>query len=432
MRKQKTVPSPAKQSDRLPANVWKFYLYKLLWGLGMGLAIPVIVLYFQARGISLMGFMILLTVNNLSTVIFEVPTGVVADKFSRKWSICLGSVLMAIAVVMMLTTINYGWLTLAFVCWGIGGSLVSGADSALLFDSLQAEKLEDQFQAIIGNAISLGLAMTVLGAIAGGLLIKWGGLSAPLWTWLSLLFAVVIIAATFQEPRMLKMARQQNKSGTMRDQIADYLAHLRTSFYFVKQNRALLALILMGMVLMRLWATTERPFSQPHLTTFGYNPEQISYLHTIFYLIAAVLAKNSQRITAWFGDNEGGAMLAIGFVGSIAILIMVNAGSGLMAVVGLSSIYVVHGLSQPLIQNSLNQRVPSEKRASCLSIANMGNSLLGVCLGPFFGYLADAWSLQTSLFIFQWTFIPLLLVSVFWCWKMFGPLAEPELVPERG
>jgi MFS family permease len=421
-----------KQADRLPANVWKFYLYKLLWGLGMGLAIPVLVLYYLDRGVSLLGFMILMTILNLSTFIFEVPTGVVADKFSRKWSVCSGSALMVVSVVMMLTTTNYGLLALGFLCWGIGQSLVSGADSALLFDSLQAAGKEGRFQTIIGNAISLGLAMTVFGTIAGGLLIKWGGLSTPMWTWLSLGVAVAIIAATFEEPPMLKAARDQNRGVTMRAQIADYVAHLRTSFGFVSRNRALLALILMSMVLMRLWATTERPFAQPHLTTFGYNPEQISYLHTLFYLIAAILAKNSKRITAWFGDKEGGAMLAIGFVGSVAVLLMVNAGSGVVAVIGLSCIYVVHGLSQPLIQNSLNQRVTSEQRASCLSIANMGNSLLGVFLGPLFGYLADAWSLQTSLLIYQWTFIPLLLAGVFLCWKILGPVTKSTLVPASG
>lgn len=67
----------------------------------------------------------------------------------------------------------------------------------------------------------------------------------------------------------------------MRDQMGDYVAHLHTSFGFVRRNRASLALILMSMALLRLWATTERPFAQPHLTTFGYNPEQISYLSMV-------------------------------------------------------------------------------------------------------------------------------------------------------
>ena len=83
-------------------------------------------------------------------------------------------------------------------------------------------------------------------------------------------------------------------------------------------------------------------------------------------------------------------------------------------------LYLMQGLFGPLMQNSLNRRLTSEKRASCLSIAKMGQNFLGFFLGPLFGYLADVSSLKSSLLVFQWTFAPLLLVSVLWLWKVLG------------
>src|SRR5262245_15108268 len=112
MNTAKATPQNKVVSKRQPANVWKFYLYKALWGLGMGLVIPVAMLYYLERGVSLAGFMILMTVLNFSVVIFEVPTGVVADKFSRKWSICLGTALMVTAAAIMLATVNFALLVL--------------------------------------------------------------------------------------------------------------------------------------------------------------------------------------------------------------------------------------------------------------------------------------------------------------------------------
>ena len=53
-------------------------------------------------------------------------------------------------------------------------------------------------------------------------------------------------------------------------------------------------------------------------------------------------------------------------------------------------------------------------------VSNTGNSLFGVFLGPLFGYLADAWSLQASLLVYQWTFVPLQLIGVFWVWKVLA------------
>lgn len=95
---------------------------------------------------------------------------------------------------------------------------------------------------------------------------------------------------------------------------------------------------------------------------------------------------------------------------------MVNAGLGPVLVTGLMGIYMMKGLFTPLIETGLNRRLSSEQRASCLSMASMGNNLLGIFLGPMFGYLADAFSLSASLLIFQWTFAPLLVSGVIWVW----------------
>lgn len=84
------------EPKNLKANVWKFYVYKALWGLGNGLGFPILVLYFLDRGLTLTEFMILMSTLNLSVFVFEVPTGIVADKFSRKWSICIGTLCMTV------------------------------------------------------------------------------------------------------------------------------------------------------------------------------------------------------------------------------------------------------------------------------------------------------------------------------------------------
>ena len=73
----------------------------------------------------------------------EVPGGVIADKFSPKWSVCAGSCFKLLSLCLMVTSVPYPVLVLAFICWGLGESLVSGADSALLYDSLQADGQAD-------------------------------------------------------------------------------------------------------------------------------------------------------------------------------------------------------------------------------------------------------------------------------------------------
>ncbi|MCP4406005.1 MAG: MFS transporter [bacterium] len=400
-------------------------MYKTLWGLGGGLMLPIIVLYFLARNFTLAEFMVLLSVLNLSVFVFEVPTGVVADKFSRKWSVCSGTFFMGVSVLIMLTTVNYPLLIVGFISWGLGESLVSGADSALLYDSLQAEGMAAAFQQSIGTAISLQLAATVSGTILCGIIVDRVGLRSPLSAGLGVILLAAIVTALFKEPPFLQADRKEMDK-TFNAQVSSYITHLQASFRFIGQSRELMALIFINIVILRLAFLTERPFAQPYLASFGYNPGHISYLHTLFYGSSALFAKYSHKLTTRMGDNERNSLSLVGLLGIVFLAIMVNAWSSSVVVAAMAGIYLMKGVFDPLMQDSLNRRVASEKRASCLSIAKMGNNFLGMFLGPLFGYLSDAFSLKLSLFIFQWMFGLLLTVSIIWGWKVLGRISEPE------
>lgn len=409
----------------LQGNVWKFHGYKLLFGLASGLGLPVVVLFFLDRGISLAGFMILMSTLNISVFVFEVPTGIVADKFSRKWSVSIGTLCMTLTVLFMVTTVNYPLLIIAFMMWGLGEALVSGADSALLYDSLKAEQMEETFQRTIGTAISLLLSGIVLGSVLCGLVVERTGLRGPFVISLGIRLLAVIIAALFKEPPFLEAARDK-EAKTFKGQVSSYITHLKTSLRFVWQSRELLALIFINIVILRLVFLTERPFAQPYLTSFGYVPRYISYFYTLFYVITALFAKYSHKMTNIIGKSERRSLSLICLLGILALVIMVNAWTGVVVVVSMVGIYLMKGAFTPLMEDSLNRRVTSEKRASCLSIAKMGNNFLGIFLGPLFGYLSDTFSLKRSLFAFQWTFVPLLVISIIWGWRVLSPISQPE------
>jgi MFS family permease len=411
---------------RLRGNVWRYYVFKTLWGLGGGFIVPVWVLYFLDRGILLGEFMVLISLMNLSMVVLEVPTGIVADRFSRKWSNGLGKLILGISVLTILLVGNGPILVAAFLLWGLGESLVSGADSALLYDSLKADGREDAFRSTIGRVTSLTLVAVVVGTVLCGQVIDAFGLSGPLWFFFGAMLLSGAVIVTSVEPPFLQEARDQSQNPSLRGHTAAYLRHLRESFRFVLNSKALLVLVLINIVVLRMSHLTERPFAQPYLTAFGYDPEAISYVHAIFYLITALSALFSSRIGRLLRNGEHNAMLLIGSLGIASLIVMVNAPAGTIVIGAMSGVYLMRGVFYPFIENSLNRRLESEKRASCLSIAKMGNNFLGIFLGPLFGYLADELSLDRSLEIFQWTFVPLLLLCVVLAWRVLREGNDPE------
>ena len=410
----------SQQYKPLSHNIWKFYVYKGAWGLSLGLMVSILVLYYLDLNISLAGFMTLMAIIALTKLVMEVPGGIIADKFSRKWSVCIGASFKMLSILMMVTTASYPMHVIAFVCWGLGESLISGADTALLYDSLQADQQSQRFPQVIGNAISLAMITTVLGTLLCGLIVTQFGLVGPFWAAIGATLIVILISANFTEPPFLQQGRSSAGITTLRTQAVDYLHHIQLSVRLILGSRELLALIFVNIVFLRAIFLTERPFSQPYLTEFGYSAQQISFLFTGFYLITALFAKYSPHLVKLVGKNERSTIMLIGGLGITALIVLASAWNSAVVVVALIGFYIMRGLFEPFMEASLNRRFDSEKRASCLSIAKMGGSLLAIILGPIFGYLADRFSLQTSLLIFQWIFVPLFLVGIFWNWRILG------------
>lgn len=97
----------------------------------------------------------------------EIPSGYFADRLGRKKSILLGAVLELASVVVLYTATNYGLLLVAHILIGLGTAFISGADSALLYDTLLELEREKEYTRIDGKAKFFGEMAVILSASAG-------------------------------------------------------------------------------------------------------------------------------------------------------------------------------------------------------------------------------------------------------------------------
>ena len=183
-------------------------------------------------------------------------------------------------------------------------------------------------------------------------------------------------------------------------------------------------LIFINLVIMRMYTQPQYQFSQPYLKSFAFSTEQISYFFAIFSATSSLFAKFSATVKKYLGSSERRIFLLIVLIGVGFLFALVNAPIGLIAVLAFIGLNLMLGVFMPFIQDSLNRRLPSDIRASCLSIVSAGQSMIGTICLPLFGYFADAYTLKTSLVIFQWTFFSLLFIGVIWGWKSLGKVSE--------
>ncbi|AUD64430.1 hypothetical protein BK011_01580 [Tenericutes bacterium MZ-XQ] len=101
------------------------------------------------------------TALEIAVIFFEVPTGVVADKYSRKLSVVIGYIIIGLGFFVELLTLDFIWIFVAQIIWCFGYTFISGALDAWVSDETDNQDIEYTF--IKANTISK--VMTIIGII---------------------------------------------------------------------------------------------------------------------------------------------------------------------------------------------------------------------------------------------------------------------------
>jgi MFS family permease len=327
-------------------------------------------------------------------VLFEVPTGVIADTWGRRTSYLLGSLTLAVSTILYWLA----WQTHApFWAWavtsvllGLGFTFFSGATEAWLVDALKFTGFKGNLESVFAKGQIVAGAAMLSGSVAGGLVAQWTNLGVPYI--LRGLALVVTFAVAFVYMRDWGFVPKSGKHPVRE------MSHvLRASVHFGLGNPPV------------RWMMLAAPFSfgvgiyafyamQPYLLEL-YGNEQA---YSIAGLAAAIIAgaqiaggMAAPRVRLLFRRRTS-ALLA-GLLAEVGLLAVLGLTTSFWVAVGL---LVVWGLTAaatlPIRQAYMNGLIPSEQRATVLSFDNLLGSSGGVVIQPVLGKAADLWSYGTS------------------------------------
>ncbi len=158
-----------------------YYLFRMIAPFVFAMWLTVVSLYFATR-ISSDPFQLAMlgVVLEMSTLFFEIPTGIMADMYSRKWSIVIGYIIWGLGFLLQGLVQTYSLILLSQAIWGLGFTFVSGAPEAWLVDELGEEDAVPLFirGAQIGQVASIMgiISATLIGTIDIALPIVIGGI----------------------------------------------------------------------------------------------------------------------------------------------------------------------------------------------------------------------------------------------------------------
>jgi len=383
-----------------PERVQRTYVtLVLLQNLAASLIWGVNTLFLLDAGLSLTEAFVANAAFTAGMVIFEVPTGVVADAQGRRASFILG------AATLLLTTMAYLglWVWSAGIIWwvlvsaliGLGFTFFSGATEAWLVDALAETGYEGSLETVFGRGqAAMGVAVLV-GTILGGVL---GTFSLGLpYVARSILLIAVIWAAYLW---MHDLGFQPRKGGSIKAEVRSIISGSITHGIRNPPIRLFMfgAPFAAGIGIWVFYAF------QPYLLELFGDPDAIylSGIAAALFAIAQIAGGSSVSLVRRYFKSRTSVITGEIVLGSAA-LIFVGLADGLarpwgfwVAIALLAMTALLWALSGPMQQAYMNEVIPSEQRATVLSFASLMGSAGGVVAQPALGKVADVYSLGTG------------------------------------
>ncbi len=181
------------------SNIWKLYILK-----GLEFAwfpIPIIIIFYENSGLSFEQSLLLKTILSLSIFIFEIPSGYFADIFGRKACLVSGGLIWTLGLLFYCFQTGFTAFAIAEILSGLAASLISGANTALGFDSLVKMNQEQNYRHVEGRLGAIaGVAEAICGLIGG--LVAARNLVYPFYLQTICIFLYFLIALTLVEPNL--------------------------------------------------------------------------------------------------------------------------------------------------------------------------------------------------------------------------------------
>ena len=195
-------------------------------------AYAVYTVYFSLRGMSVLDISLLITWWSVTAMAMEVPSGALADCWSRRKLLVLSPLIKSLCFVTWFFAGGRFWLfALGFLLWSIGGSFRSGTSEALLYDTLVHHGRQDDYEQVLGKRqfyFHIGLAVST---VAGGFIAAYRMDWAVLLSVIPLLLSAAA-ALRLEDPPKAKSTEEVH-----------YLQHLRLALREMRSNRILLLLV---------------------------------------------------------------------------------------------------------------------------------------------------------------------------------------------
>jgi predicted MFS family arabinose efflux permease len=335
-------------------NVWRLFTAQAL--LMFILWVPIWVVFLQSRGVSLTQIGLLEGVAWVLTAFLEVPTGAVADRWGRKASIAIGAALYAMAMFLILAKALSPAFLLGYALWNSSMAFVSGADAALLYDTLKADGREDQAAKQSGRYAAIQQGSQGLASVAGAAIATIDITLCFTLCGVAALIAAVLVL-TIKEPPHVEEGGPAPLS---------YWKNLRTAVGIAARRPVVRALLLLYATILTLPLVVYYVLLQPYALGVGLPIATLGVVVAGVQLTSVVASWLAYRASRRFALTS---IMAVGLSTLLVAQVLLTLFPSLASIALMLPVALVPALLGPLLLTRINDVIPSAQRATILSLS---------------------------------------------------------------
>lgn len=350
---------------------------------GLRITDAVWVALLAARGFSLWEIGLAESVFHVVSLLCEVPSGMAADLLGRKKTLVSGGVCMVLQSLLMAFASDLFTICLAMGLNALAMTMFSGTFTALVYDSLKTEGREDEYIQVSANSSQISMLANAIGSLAS-LLKRFLGFAG--FYLLNAAFEGVSTAALalMEEPIVTKAQASRGKQ-TLRA-LPGQVTKLARNSLSILGTTPLAAKLIVSSAVVSVPSYLTKMFLQQRLIELGW-PTELLFLPLLLGGLACVAGTEiGRRVRCRSMRRLYSACALLCGVGTLLVGAAPAWGGilGMMLVQGVLEVYLLHE------SQKLNDAIPSDQRATLISVDSMAYSLLMIPASPLVGAVGDA------------------------------------------
>ncbi|MCL2864315.1 MAG: MFS transporter [Lachnospiraceae bacterium] len=361
-------------------NVKMLYVYKFI-----SQCLPIYAFYtilFIERGKSVTEIALLIALWSVFSIVFEVPSGILADRWNRRNMLAVGAVLQGLCFVIWFFSYHFFMFAVGFFFWAIGGAFESGTEEGLIYDNLKSDGCAEHFTEIYGRAQFFGNIGTIVGIVSAGMIASFTPIP---------IIALISAGICFINVVFVMQIREKNLySEKLKEENASFFSTFKEAGVFVKESKiALIAIVFLvlvaslGSYLDEFDALIINDFQRSNIWVSG-----ILTVRFVFIAIGDILAPKVEKKISSIRQ----LFIISGFACAILMIFALLWRPAAILIFGVA--FMIMAIVEILFVNILQRQVKEEGRATVMSFYGIGQNIAMICLSLIFGGLAGIFSLQ--------------------------------------